>query len=257
MLRYVGIALAVLAIAYLSVCALLYLGQRDLLYFPQGTRVTSAQTDFALRRGADVELRGWQVNPGHDKVLLYFGGNAEDLRSARAQLQAALPDHSLYLLAYRGYGASDGSPSEAALVGDAVALYDHVRAAQPHAQIAVLGRSLGSGVASQLAARRAVARLALVTPFDSLVSAAQAHYPWVQVRWLLRDRYESARALRAYRGPLLILRAGRDQVVPPASTDALLKALLQRPTVAAFAQADHNDISDDPGYVRALQAFLR
>lgn len=257
MLRYVGVALALLATAYLAVCALLYLGQRDLLYFPQGTRVAAAQTDFALRRGAGMELRGWQVNPGQDKVLLYFGGNAEDLRSARAQLQAALPDHSLYLLAYRGYGASDGTPSEAALVGDAVALYDHVRAAQPRAQIAVLGRSLGSGVASQLAARRAVARLALVTPFDSLVSAAQAHYPWVPVRWLLRDRYESARALRAYRGPLLILRAGRDQVVPPASTDALLKALPQRPTVVAFAQADHNDISDDPAYVQALQAFFR
>ncbi|MBB5876237.1 alpha/beta fold hydrolase [Xanthomonas sp. 3498] len=257
MLRYAAIALAILAIAYLSVCALLYRGQRDLLYFPQGTRVAPAQTDFALRRGADVQVRGWQVTPGRDKVLLYFGGNAEDLRSARAQLQAALPGHSLYLLAYRGYGASDGTPSETALVGDALALYDHVRAAQPQAQIAVLGRSLGSGVASQLAARRAVSRLALVTPFDSLVSAAQAHYPWVPVRWLLRDRYDSATALRGYRGPLLVLRAGHDQVVPPASTDALLKALPQRPTVVAFAQADHNDISDDPGYVQALQAFLR
>ncbi|WP_295909858.1 alpha/beta fold hydrolase [uncultured Xanthomonas sp.] len=257
MLRYTAIAAAILAAAYVLVCALLYLGQRDLLYFPQGTRVAPAQTDFALRRGADVELRGWQVNPGRDKVLLYFGGNAEDLRFARAQLQTALPDHSLYLLAYRGYGASDGKPSETALVGDAVALYDHVRAAQPQAQIAVLGRSLGSGVASQLAARRAVAQLVLVTPFDSLVSAAQAHYPWAPVRWLLRDRYDSARALRAYGGQLLILRAGRDQVVPPASTDALLKALPHRPTVVAFAQADHNDISDDPGYVRALQAFLR
>ncbi|MDQ1093089.1 pimeloyl-ACP methyl ester carboxylesterase [Xanthomonas sacchari] len=257
MLRFAGVALAILVAAYLVVCALLYLGQRDLLYFPQSTRVAPAQTDIALRRGADVQVRGWRVNPGRDKVLLYFGGNAEDLREARAQLQAALPDYSLYLLAYRGYGASDGTPSETALVGDAVALYDHVRAAQPQAQIAVLGRSLGSGVASQLAARRAVSRLALVTPFDSLVSAAQAHYPWVPVRWLLRDRYDSARALRAYRGPLLILRAGRDQVVPPASTDALLKALPQRPSVVAFAQADHNDISADPGYVQALQAFLR
>ncbi|MBO9829249.1 alpha/beta hydrolase [Xanthomonas sp. A2111] len=257
MLRYTAIAATILAAAYLVVCALLYLGQRDLLYVPQGTRVAAAQTDFALRRDANVELRGWQVNAGRDKVLLYFGGNAEDLRFARAQLQAALPDHSLYLLAYRGYGASDGKPTEAALIGDAVALYDHVHAAQPQAQIAAMGRSLGSGVASQLAARRAVARLVLVTPFDSLVSAAQAHYPWAPVRWLLRDRYDSARALRDYRDPLLILRAGRDQVVPPPSTDALLKALPQRPTVVAFAQADHNDISDDPCYMRALQAFLR
>ncbi|MET0548366.1 MAG: alpha/beta hydrolase, partial [Xanthomonas sp.] len=179
MLRYAGVALALLAAAYLAVCALLYLRQRELLYFPQGTRVAPAQTDFALRRSAEVQVRGWQVNPGRDKVLLYFGGNAEDLRRARVQLQAALPDHSLYLLAYRGYGASDGKPTEAALIGDAVALYDHVHARQPQARIAVLGRSLGSGVASQLAARRAGARRGRVSPVDSQVAAAPAPDPTV------------------------------------------------------------------------------
>ncbi|WP_196411322.1 alpha/beta fold hydrolase, partial [Xanthomonas translucens] len=159
MLRHLGIVAAIAAVAYLVVCALLYLGQRNLLYFPQATRVAAAQTDFTLQRSPALRLRGWQLNPGRDKVLLYFGGNAEDLRQARAQLAPLLPDYSGYLLAYRGYGASDGTPNEAALIGDALALYDHVRAAKPHAEIAVLGRSLGSGVASQLAARRPLARL--------------------------------------------------------------------------------------------------
>lgn len=257
MLRYAGIAAAILAAAYLTVCALLFLGQRDLLYFPQATRVAPAQTDFALQRGPALSLRGWRVHPGRDKVLLYFGGNAEDLRHARAQLAPLLPDYTVYLLAYRGYGASDGAPSEAALVGDALALYDHVRATQPQAEIAVLGRSLGSGVASQLAARRPLARLILVTPFDSLASAAQAHYPWAPVRWLLRDRYDSASALRDYRAPLLVLRAGRDQVVPASSTQRLLGALPQAPTVVDMPRAGHDDISADPRYTQALRAFLR
>ncbi|AKK67692.1 alpha/beta hydrolase [Xanthomonas translucens] len=257
MLRHLGIVAAIAAVAYLVVCALLYLGQRDLLYFPQATRVAAAQTDFTLPRSRALRLRGWQLNPGRDKVLLYFGGNAEDLRQARAQLAPLLPGYSVYLLAYRGYGASDGTPNEAALIGDALALYDHVRAAQPQAEIAVLGRSLGSGVASQLAARRPLARLVLVTPFDSLAAAAQAHYPWAPVRWLLRDRYDSASALRTYRGPLLVLRAGRDQVVPAASTQRLLDALPQAPTLVALPHAGHNDISADPRYAQALQAFLR
>ncbi|QSQ40491.1 alpha/beta fold hydrolase [Xanthomonas translucens pv. undulosa] len=257
MLRHLGIVAAIAAVAYLVVCALLYLGQRDLLYFPQATRVAAAQTDFTLPRSPALRLRGWQLNPGRDKVLLYFGGNAEDLRQARAQLAPLLPGYSVYLLAYRGYGASDGTPNEAALIGDALALYDHVRAAQPQAEIAVLGRSLGSGVASQLAARRPLARLVLVTPFDSLAAAAQAHYPWAPVRWLLRDRYDSASALRTYRGPLLVLRAGRDQVVPAASTQRLLDALPQAPTLVALPHAGHNDISADPRYAQALQAFLR
>jgi pimeloyl-ACP methyl ester carboxylesterase len=257
MVRPLGIVAAIAIAAYLVVCALLYFGQRDLLYFPQTTRVAPAQTDFALQRGPALALRGWRVNPGRDKVLLYFGGNAEDLRHARAQLAPLLPDYTVYLLAYRGYGASDGAPSEAALVGDALALYDHVRMTQPQAEIAVLGRSLGSGVASQLAARRPLARLILVTPFDSLASAAQAHYPWAPVRWLLRDRYDSASALRAYRGPLLVLRAGRDQVIPASSTQRLLDALPQAPTLAELPRAGHDDISADPRYAQALRAFLR
>ncbi|MBC3973994.1 alpha/beta hydrolase, partial [Xanthomonas translucens] len=174
MLRHLGIVAAIAAVAYLVVCALLYLGQRDLLYFPQATRVAAAQTDFTLPRSRALRLRGWQLNPGRDKVLLYFGGNAEDLRQARAQLAPLLPGYSVYLLAYRGYGASDGTPNEAALIGDALALYDHVRAAQPQAEIAVLGRSLGSGVASQLAARRPQARRVGVTPLESQAPAPQA-----------------------------------------------------------------------------------
>ncbi|MCC4595980.1 lysophospholipase [Xanthomonas campestris pv. phormiicola] len=257
MLRHLGIVAAIAIAAYLVVCALLYLGQRELLYFPQATRVDAAQTDFTLQRSPTLRLRGWQVNPGRGKALLYFGGNAEDLRQTRAQLAPLLPDYSVYLLAYRGYGASDGAPSEAALIGDALALYDHVRAAQPQAEIAVLGRSLGSGVASQLAARRPLARLVLVTPFDSLATAAQAHYPWAPVRWLLRDRYDSVSALRAYRGPLLVLRAGRDQVVPASSTQRLLDSLAQTPTVVTMPRAGHDDISADPRYAQALRAFLR
>ncbi|WP_312845576.1 alpha/beta hydrolase [Xanthomonas cerealis] len=173
-----------------------------------------------------------------------------------AQLAPLLPDYSGYLLAYRGYGASDGTPNEAALIGDALALYDHVRAAKPHAEIAVLGRSLGSGVASQLAAWRPLARLVLVTPFDSLAAAAQAHYPWAPVRWLLRDRYDSASALRGYRGSLLVLRAGRDQAIPASSTQRLLDALPQQPKLVALPHAGHDDLNADPRYAQALRAFL-
>lgn len=130
-------------------------------------------------------------------------------------------------------------------------------AQHPQAPIAVIGRSLGSGVASYVASRRLVERLALVTPFDSLAAVAQSHYPAFPVRWLMLDRYESTRYLPQYRGPLLVLRAGRDEVIPPANTDALLASLKNRPQVIDFPQADHNDISQDPRYAGALRDFLR
>ena len=104
---------------------------------------------------------------------------------------------------------------------DALALYDSVAAAHPGAEVDVLGRSVGSGVASHVAAQRPVARLALITPFDDLAEVAQGHYRWLPVRWLLREHYSPARDLAAFDGQLLILRADRDTVVPPGRADRL------------------------------------
>ncbi|MEG3191054.1 MULTISPECIES: alpha/beta hydrolase [Novilysobacter] len=253
-------ALAVVLLAYVGLCLLLYERQRSLIYFPEFTRVEAAETDFALARG-DITLRGWVVNPGKPDALLYFGGNAERIEASREDLRRWFPGRTIYLLAYRGYGASDGEPSEAALVADALALYDHVRARQPAASIAAVGRSLGSGVAGHLASRRDVPRLVLITPFDSLPNVAQSHYPWMPVRWLMRDRYDTADALADYRGEVLIIRAGEDAVVPAPATDRLIASLasglLVATQVVAIEQAGHNDIAMYPEYGQALSEFMR
>jgi pimeloyl-ACP methyl ester carboxylesterase len=243
-----------LALAWLALALVLWLAQRWLIYLPQATVVAAADTDFALDRGG-VVLRGWRLNPRAGDALIYFGGNAERIELAGPVLAQALPGHAIHLLAYRGYGASDGRPAEAALVEDAVALYDEVRRRQPEARIAVLGRSLGSGVASALAARRPVDALVLVTPFDSLVAVAAQLLPVLPVRWLLRERYDSVQALRDYPGPVLVIRAGRDRVIPAARTDALVATLPRAQTVELVA-AGHNDIDLDPAYLAAITAFL-
>lgn len=245
-----------LLLAYLGLCALLYSKQRDLIYYPGLTRIAAQETDFSLVRD-DVTLRGWRINPGRSDAILYFGGNAEGLDSSRDDFRTLFPDSTVYLLAYRGYGASGGTPDEAALFADALALFDHANAQHPEGSLSLVGRSLGSGVASYVAAQRPVRKLVLVTPFDSLAAVAQSHYPMFPVRWLMQDRYESTRYLPRYTGPLLVLRAGRDEVVPPRNTDRLLAALPRKPQVIDFPQAGHNDISDDPDYARALGDFLR
>ncbi len=111
-------------------------------------------------------------------------------------------------------------------------------------------------MAAHVAARRPVARLALVTPFDGLAEVGQAHYPWLPVRWLMRERYPSTEWLHDYRGQVLVLRAGRDRVVPPANTDRLLQALPLPAQVVDFPQAGHDDLSDDPRYGEALARFM-
>jgi pimeloyl-ACP methyl ester carboxylesterase len=256
-MRGLLIAIATIAaLVYAGLCAFLYMQQRELIYYGWTTTTDAADTDFALRR-PDATLRGWVVNPGKPDPILYFGGNAERVEANREKFARLFPERSVYLLAYRGYGASDGEPSEAALVADAAALYDQVRARHPGQRIAAIGRSLGSGVAAQLAARRPLERLALITPFDSLTATAQGHYPLFPVDWLLRERYESARALRGFSRPLLILHGGRDDVVPEARTRALIDALPARPQVLRFDAAGHDDIGAFPQYADTLSAFMR
>lgn len=245
--------LAIAGLVYAGLCGLLYVQQRQLVYFPAFTRIPAAQTDFALRRG-DVVLRGWVVNPGQPRAILYFGGNGESIELNRDTFERWLPGHTVYLVAYRGYGASDGKPSQRALTADALALFDHVQARHA-APVSLIGRSLGSGVASHIAAHRAVERIALVTPFDSLAGVAQAHYPWLPVRWLLRERYDSVRHLAGYRGPVLVVRAGRDEVVPAPNTNRLVASLSPTPRVVAMPEAGHNTL-DEEAYGRALATFF-
>ena len=242
-------------LAYLALCGWMYAKQRELVYFPHYTRVEPQRTDFELRRDR-VTLRGWVVNPGQPGAIVYFGGNAESVEGMRDDFARWFPRHSTYLVAYRGFGASDGSPTEAALLADALAVFDAVQARHPGAGITAIGRSLGSGVASYVASQRPVARLVLITPFDSLADVAQAHYRWLPVSRLMKDRYESTRYLAEYHGPVLVIRAGRDEVIPSTNTDRLVASLATPPQVIELPAADHNTVGDDPRFGEALRGFV-
>ncbi|WP_457206710.1 alpha/beta hydrolase [Nocardioides sp. P5_C9_2] len=227
---------------------------RELIYPRGSTRVAADATTYSLTVGA-VELRGWVVNPGRARALVYFGGNGERLDPWREVLEARFPEHTSYLIAYRGYGASEGRPSQSALSDDAVALVDHVSERHPGGRVDVLGRSLGSAVAVHVATRRAVDHVVLVTPFDSLAATAADLFPGLPVAALIQDRWDSAALAADVRAPVLVLRAGRDAVVRPARTRALVGALSD-PTVVSLPDAGHNTISDDPTYWTRIAEFL-
>jgi pimeloyl-ACP methyl ester carboxylesterase len=253
--KLIAALIATPALAYVGVCGWMYAKQRDLLYLPALTKADPAQTDFGIARNG-VMLNGWLVNIGQPGAILYFGGNAERIEERRHAFARLFPHASVYLVPYRGYGASEGTPTEEDILEDALAVYDQVQARQPGAKIVVIGRSLGSAVASYVASKRPVSKLVLVTPFDSMANVAQSHYPWLPVRWLLQDRYEQAVYLRDYKGPLMIVRAGRDDVVPAASTNQLIATLKYKPQVLDLPKADHASVATDATYARALTAFV-
>lgn len=255
-LRLLAGLLALFALAYLALCGWFYLNQRDFIYFPQFTRVDVPGTDLELDVG-DLTLHGWVVNPGKRDAIIYLGGNAEAIEALRPALKVGFPEHTGYLLPYRGYGPNEGSPDELSLYSDAVALFDHVRSRHPRGDVVIIGRSLGSGVASFLASRRPVDRLVLVTPFDSLADVGQAHYRWLPVRWLVRERYDSRTHLRDHAGSVLVVRAERDQIIPATNTARLLASLGARARELVVPGADHNHpLFEDVGTVRLIRAYI-
>ena len=150
-MQVVLIALSTVALIYLALCAALLVFQRSLLYFPQPSSLGSRDTTISLRVADAKVVASVRPRVGSDAVI-YFGGNGEDVTGSAPGLMAAFPDHALYLLHYRGYGGSAGTPSEAAIVADALALFDEAR--REHRDIVVVGRSLGSGVAVRVASLR-------------------------------------------------------------------------------------------------------
>lgn len=228
------------AILYGALCLVLALLQRSMIYLPTPLSNTSAQ--YLELSQADATIRVAIHAHSGSRAVLYFGGNAEDVSYSLPELSQVFPQAAIYAMHYRGYSGSTGSPSEQALHSDALALYERV--ARDHSEIIVVGRSLGSGLAVPLAARRKVDRLVLVTPFDSMVNVAKYHYPLVPVNLLLLERYESCLESPKIRTPTLILIAESDAVVPRKCTMNLVQSFPPGVCQAVvLPNTDHNTLA--------------
>eukprot|EP01030_Chromulinospumella_sphaerica_P018886 gene18886-18761_t len=218
MSRTLVLLVVIAAVLYLALCAALFVFQRALIYYPQPRAVDSPETLLTLPVDEAQVLVSVRSHAG-PKALIYFGGNAEDVSRSLAEFDRAFPEHALYLLHYRGYGGSSGSPSEEAIARDAMSLFDKVYA--DHPQVVVVGRSLGSGVAVRLASYRPVAKLLLITPYNSLEELAERQFRWLPVRWLLKDKFESWRYAEHITVSTRLIAAEHDEVIPGASTRRL------------------------------------
>ncbi|MDP4537003.1 alpha/beta hydrolase [Alkalimonas collagenimarina] len=225
-----------LVAGYVVICLLLYLLQRQLIYFPVPAAFPP-DNPLILQQGEHQVLVSHRPRQS-EQALLYFGGNAEDTSVSLSEFSAEFPEHAIYLMHYRGYAGSDGKPSEQALVSDALALFDQV--SQQHSDIIVIGRSLGSGVAVQLAAQRPVQQLVLITPFDSLTALASQQFPLFPVRLLLKDRYDSARSAAKIHTPTLLLVAREDEIIGRERSEALYNAFPKGSVRMVHFNGNHN-----------------
>jgi fermentation-respiration switch protein FrsA (DUF1100 family) len=237
------------ALIYVAVVALLFFYQRDFLFPGNSYRPSPAQLgvpemqQVTLRTRDGLDLIAWYAPPRGDRVtLVSFHGNY-DFIGADAGLARQLIDrgNGVLLTSYRGYSGNPGWPSEEGLYEDGRAALDFV--ARPGARVVLQGFSLGSGVAVQLATERPVDGLILEAPYTSTVDVAAAAFPWVPVRFLMRDRFDSVSKIAAIKVPVLLTHGTQDEVIPADQFDRLYAAIRGPKTRAVFDGATHADLA--------------
>lgn len=236
--------------------------EHALIFFPtRGGRMQGPGTDVELRASDGVRLHARYIaRTGATQTLIYFHGNAGNL-AGRSDLLAILADLGAHVLAleYRGYGQSEGNPSEAGLYLDARAAYDWAIARVPAGSLVVLGESLGGGPACELAMTQPVGGLILLSTFTSIPDMAALSFPLLPVRWLVRTRFDNLAKVSRIRSPKLIIHSRRDEVVPHEMGGRLFAAAAEPKRALWLERAGHNDsfYTEGERTARAIQQFLR
>lgn len=246
--------LTTILLLYLFFCLLLFVVQRKLIYFPQPANTVSGVTAISVSTDG-ARLSGWVVNAEQEKALIYYGGNAESIEKNIAFFTEELPHYSVYLIPYRGYGKSTGRPSETRLYQDALNVFDRVK--MKHQRISLMGRSLGSAVATYVAANRPVEKLLLVTPFDSIENVAKQLYWMFPVSLLLKDKFQSISRVQDISVPTYIFIAEQDRVIPRARSERLIGEFREQLVeVIVVSGAGHNNIEQYPEYISGVKRAL-
>jgi uncharacterized protein len=248
---------------YLGLVAIMYLAQRALMYFPYNVRMTPQDAGFPQAREVElkaadgVRILAWTVPPKPGRpVVVYFHGNGGSLAHRVARFRRLVDDGTgLVALSYRGYGGSQGSPTEEGLIADGRAAYDFARSNYPDAKIVLWGESLGTGVAVAIAGDEDVAAVILEAPFTSAADVAFSAYPFLPVSLLMKDQFRSDARIGKVRAPVLIMHGERDRVVPFRLGERLFAMANEPKAFVRFADGNHEDL-DRYDHLAAARNFL-
>lgn len=262
-------ALGILAAAYGGLVLLIYIFQSHLVFYP-GTgreiiatpaRIGLPYEDLHLEASDGISLHGWYIPAAQPHgTVLFLHGNAGNIshRLDSVRMFHRL-GYNLLIFDYRGYGNSNGTPTEQGTYRDAEAAWRYLVEQRniPSCRIVLFGESLGGAVAAWLAARQKPAALVIASGFTSVPDLAQHIYPYLPLRWLARIRYDTKEYLRTVAAPVLIAHSPEDDIIPFEHGRALFAAA-NPPKQFLELAGGHNDgfIFMRESWVRVLGDFL-
>lgn len=266
MMSALRLILVAVVVAYLTIVLFMYVQQRSLQYLPARAGIPPGDVGLdgvveerlVTADGETIVLWSAMARPGQPTILFFHGNAGELADRAHRMAYYRAQGFGAVFVSYRGFGASTGTPTEQGLLADAIAAYDSLIARGiPAREIALVGESLGTGVAVQLAARRPVAAVALEAPFTAAVDVGAGRYWWLPVRLLMKDQFRSRDHIASVRVPLLIQHGDQDRIVPVVQGHDLFAMANDPKQLVIIDGAGHDIISDAGVWEREIGFFRR
>lgn len=265
-MNYIFWIILILVIIYLGVCLFYYLFQNRLIFVRYDIKgkykfeLKKKYKEIMLKSAEGETLHGlWMKNNNTKGLILYFHGNTGSLKRW-GKTASHLTDFGYDVLApdYRGYGKSTGKPNEENLIADADVFYQFALKHYKEEDIVIYGRSLGSGVAVQLAAKTNPKLVILETPFSSLVDVISANIPFIPFRLLLKYPFYSIDYIDKIKSKIVILAGTKDTQVPYKSSLKLYNKVAKNGNIRiyTFKKGDHNTLSSFKKYKKAMEENL-
>ncbi|MBP8033665.1 MAG: hypothetical protein KAZ71_03645 [Bacteroidia bacterium] len=269
LIKFLKIFGIIVLVLYVTVCALLYFNQDDLLFHPQPN--TPKEVIEILNKYPEFDTLSFVMKDGNRTcgyiskdtikeklpLVLYFGGNAEEV-SHLADFKKYFPNTTMVLMNYRSFGLSQGKISEQTMFSDALEVYDKL-ITNPEVDannIVVIGRSIGTGVATYVSSQRKTSATILITPYENMIDVAFEKYPFVPISLLIKHRFESDTYAPSISSPMLELISKNDQVIPKHHAYKLIEAWKGK-TEALEVNEDHNSIMKNEEVWKKIESFVK
>ena len=262
--KFIYISLLLGLITYLIVLTYIYLFQRNLLYHPsvngyQGDEINFNYEEVFIKNNEGIKLKAWLHKKDliNKKTILFFHGNAGDLSNRNYKLnELSKLNVNFLILAWRGFSGNKGNPSEKGLYEDARSAVRWLeKKGVKEKNLIIYGESLGTAIAIETAQNKNLAGIILESPFTSMVELAHNYYPFLPVKFLLKDKYETIKKLPNIRSPLLILHGRLDTIVPFSMGKTLFEKA-NKPRFKYFIDNDNHMMRYDQNLLNEIKKFI-
>ena len=264
-MKYLYLTLSSLIIAYIVLIIFIYFYQRNLLYHPsennyQNDKIQFKYDEIFINVDEEIQLKSWIIKKDFKKLktLVIFHGNAGHLSNRIYKLNELYKlDINVLLISWRGFSGNKGSPTENNLYSDAKASINWLNEqGVNNSQIILYGESLGSGVAVELGKENNFNSIILESPFTSIENSAKIYYPYLPVRLLLKDRYDSISKIKMIKTPILIMHGKKDDVVPFSMGKELFEKA-NNPKQSYFTNEDDHMMEFNSSLLGEIEDFIK